>query len=312
MEERITNLQVEDFLRDFEENSETILIEEGKEKNDLIAIAKAKGINLKDNQDLAGFKTIYTFADIANKNKARLPKKALLKALPTMIGKPVNIDHQRRYVIGHYIDYRYRAKEDMVVAYGVFYKSNFGEEWEEARKLFKKKKLATSYEIWCPDDKKRMLADGTYELLQQEIAGGALLYKEEPAFEDAKVLELAKQNSGIQPEDLIYAKKYKDKELIMCKDNICERVKSPIISDTTVVEEKKETPTNITTKVTCLNCKEQFEYNGLGDVKCPKCFAILDRAGNMIYPPQLKDFRVLCPSCRVNRWLILSRCEKVL
>jgi len=83
-----------------------------------------------------------------------------------------------------------------------------------------------------------------------------------------------------------------------------------VTSDSTKIEEKKEQPTNITTAITCLNCKEQFEYNGLGDVKCPKCFAILDRNGNMIYPPQLKDFKITCPSCSVNRWLILSKCDK--
>jgi hypothetical protein len=94
--EKITNIQIQEFLQDFEATSELYLLDEGKEKNELVAIAKTKGINLRDNKDLAGFKTIYTFANKANANKARLPKEVLLKALPTMIGKPVDIDHNRR------------------------------------------------------------------------------------------------------------------------------------------------------------------------------------------------------------------------
>jgi len=154
MGERITNVDIINFLKDFEKESVTEILEEGKEKDEIVKIAQARGINLKNNKDLAGFKTIYTFADKANKNNARLPKGKLLRALPTLVGKPVDIDHNRRYVVGHYIDYRYRQKENMVVAYGVFYKSNFGEEWEKAKKLFKAKKLSTSYEIWCPKEKR--------------------------------------------------------------------------------------------------------------------------------------------------------------
>ena len=207
MKEVLTNLEISAFLKDFEKHSETTILEDSKEKNEIFEIAKARGINLKDNTDLAGFKTIYTFANEANKNNARLPKTKLLKALPTLIGKPVDIDHNRKYVVGHYIDYRYKQKENMVIAFGVFYKSNFGKEWATAKKLFKAKKLATSYEIWCPKEKRRYLNDGTYELLSMEIAGGALLFKTEPAFEDAKVLELAKSILEKQEESLVFASK---------------------------------------------------------------------------------------------------------
>jgi hypothetical protein len=316
--QRLTNTQVQEFLKDWEENSSTEILEEGK-KNEIIQIAKAKGIDLRKNKDLAGFKTIYTFANKANKNRARLPKEVLLKALPTMIGKPVDIDHNRRYVIGHYIDYRYHQKEDMVVAYGVFYKSSFAEEWEEAKKLFKEKKLATSYEIWCPQNKRRMLKDDTYELLEQEIAGGALLYKEQPAFEDAKVLELAKENLE-REKDLIYASddKYKKDEIIVCKDNKCELIWEGKDTDTTTIDVSMDGTSNMVeeqekpriTKIKCSNCSEELDYNGIDvRVKCPKCFALLNKEGVMQYPPQIKDFKVLCPSCKVNNWLILSKKE---
>ena len=139
MKEKITINELQEFLADFEENSETQILEEGKEKDEIIAIAKARGINLKKNRDLSGFKNIYAFANKANKNKVRLPKEKLLKALPTLVGKPIDIDHHRGHVVGHYIDYRYREKDDAVISYGVFYKSHFGDEWGEAKKLFKSK-----------------------------------------------------------------------------------------------------------------------------------------------------------------------------
>lgn len=307
--DRLTNVQVKEFLTDFAKYSETYILEEGKEKNEIEQIAKAKGIQLKNNRDLAGFKTIYTFADKANKNRARLPKTKLLKALPGMIGKPVDIDHDRKYVVGHYIDYRYIAKDDMVVAYGVFYKSNFGKEWEEAKKLFKEKKLSTSYEIWCPKDKRKFLDDGTYELLEQEIAGGALLFSEEPAFEDAKVLEFAKVTLDKQPEDLVFANKYNNEDLITSKEQTeidkAQAEEQPKKLETVVepikVEEKP--------KIRCSNCGEEITASQSDNIKCAKCFAILDKNGSMIYPPQIMDFRMICPSCKSGNWLILSKKE---
>lgn len=348
MGNKITNLQVEEFLRSFEVDSETYILEEGAKKNEIIEIAKARGINLKNNRDLAGFKTIYTFANKANENKARLPKDILLKALPSMVGKPIDIDHNRRYVIGAYLDYRYKKKEDMVIAYGVFYKSNFGEEWEEAKKLFKAKKLATSYEIWCPEDKRKDLDDGTYELLTMEIAGGALIYNEKPAFPQAKVLELAKVHSEDISKDLVYASKYKEEEIIVCKKNECKLVKAEESFNCECLKcghkmktnqhcnsvkcpkcggemrradrpgtgrpDKSPNAQSQPSKIKCSNCSKEFEYvipSGIqkNEIKCPQCKAILNKEGKMIYPPQVQDFRILCPSCKTNRWLITSRVE---
>ena len=147
----------------------------------------------------------------------------LLKALPGIIGKPVDIDHNRIYVVGHYIDYRYIAAKDMVIAYGVFYKSNFGEEWAKALQLFKQGKLATSYEIWCPKENRKYLSDGTYMLMKMEIAGGGLMFKEKPAFPDALVLETAKAHITEQSEELVFAsaKKYDADEIIVAKLFYC-------------------------------------------------------------------------------------------
>lgn len=216
MNDKITNVNLEEFLNDHLERSKIILLEEGKEQDDIMAVAQAKGYILKDSNDLAGFKTIYTFDTAANINKARLPKELLLKALPGLIGKPVDIDHNRIYVVGHYIDYRYIASKHMVIAYGVFYKSNFGEEWIKAKELFKAGKLGTSYEIWCPKSKRKYLPDGTYILTNMEIAGGGLMFKEKPAFPDAKVLELAMKHIDEQKTEYLVStkKNYEACELI--------------------------------------------------------------------------------------------------
>jgi hypothetical protein len=219
MNDKITNKEVSQFLKDHLMNSETIILEEGKETSDILDVAQKRGYILKDSKDLAGFKTIFTFANKANINKARLPKDLLLKALPGIVGKPVDIDHNRIYVVGHYIDYTYIASKDMVVAYGVFYKSNFGEEWAKALQLFKQGKLATSYEIWCPKENRKYLPDGTYALMKMEIAGGGLMFKEKPAFPDAVVLELAKKNIQDHSEEMVFAseKKYEESDIISAK-----------------------------------------------------------------------------------------------
>ena len=243
MADKITNASVEEFLQDFENRSETFLLEEGKEKDDILEVATAKGYNLKNSHDLAGFKTIFTFANQANKNKARLPQEKLLKVLPGIIGKPVDIDHIRNYVVGHYIDYRYRAAENMVIAYGVFYKSNFGEEWATAQKLFKAGTLATSYEIWCPKDKRKTLPDGTYELTEMEIAGGGLMFKEKPAFAKAMVLELAQECNRMF--EVVKQRSIESAAELVCASAKAYDTKDIVVSDTFKFKPSKSTVTDL-------------------------------------------------------------------
>jgi len=146
MKSKITNIQLQDFLQDYQDNAVLEFLEEGsKETSEIFQIAKARGINLKNNKDLSGFKCIYAFTDKPNKNGAILPEKPFLKALPSMIGKPINIGHNRTYVIGHILDYRYQLKEKRAIMYGTLYKSNFIDEWEQVKKDFKSKKLNVSF-----------------------------------------------------------------------------------------------------------------------------------------------------------------------
>ena len=300
MNKRLTNTTLKGFLTDFEKNSETTILEEGKEKRELEKIAEARGIQIKNSKDLAVFKTIYAFTDEANANGAILPKKDLLKVLPQIVGKPVNINHDRTRVVAFYIDYRYKDKEDKIMAYGIFFKSNFAEEYEHAKKLQKKKKLSSSFEIWSPKEHRKYIGEhGDFEMHKMEIAGGAFIYEEDgnlPAFKDAKVLEFSKMPEDLK-QDLVYAKKYCSSDIIVGS------------GAEVVVEEKKE---DSITNIKCSNCEEEFAINMLDTTpKCPKCKSILDRSGTMIYPPQIKDFKMLCPACRVGNWLILSNKEDI-
>ena len=349
---KITNLEVEQFLTNSGRTTDIEFLEVGKEKNDLIESAKKRGILIEGSRDLGIIKTIYAFTDKPNANGAILPNKEFQKKLPQIVGKAMNVNHIRELIIGFYIDYKYILKEHKAITYAVFFKSVYGDLWKKA-KLFKaRKKLSSSFEIWSPKDKRKYFNDGTYELHQMEMAGGALIFEEkgiEPAFKDAKVLEIARKNltSCVTEECLVCASKYKEEEIIVAeKDYFEETIKKNVKKlqeekkvkeqpkkvevkkvepkaevkkpEVKVEEPKKEEPKSEEKKVEpqigkikCSNCSEEIDYNGIDvRIKCPKCFAILNKEGVMQYPPQIKDFQVSCSSCKVSNWLILSRNEK--
>ncbi|KKK75822.1 hypothetical protein LCGC14_2869870, partial [marine sediment metagenome] len=291
------------FLSNELSNSKIELLESAKDKKEILEIAKARGINLKNNRDLSGFKSVYTIANVKDGNGQRLPKAKLLKALPTIIGKPVNINHDRRYVVGSYIDYKFVKKTGQVITYGVFYKSNFGQEWAAAKQYLSEGSLGMSSEIWCPEKNTKKLEDGSFELLEMELAGGALVYPpERPAVKGADVLAIARkkmdENSDV---DLLYASKYKDGDLLYAgaTTDVAEKVEAPVEKEVVTVEK----PTIIDSKIKCGHCSEEFVPTELGMIKCPKCFAIVDKAGKMIYPPQIFDFHINCKHCHVSNWL---------
>ncbi len=350
MLEKINSVQMETFLKSFENQATVEIIEGVKQKDEIIKIAQAKGIDLKKNKDVAGFKCIYAFADRPNENLDYLPEKPLLKALPSIIGKPVNLRHDRRFVVGHILDYKYRQKEKQVIAYGVIYKSCFKDEWKALKKDFTDKKLTVSFEIWSPKSKWKVRPDGVTELYDMTMAGMALLPRDtDPAFEGANVLSLARKKMNIEKDlDLVYASKYKQEDIITAdyfkeeiKKNVealekenktkeQEKVEAPKETiEESKVEEKVEVPKEPEAPITpeeenkveevvtipktkCSSCETEIDLTitpeySQGLVKCPKCFAILNgQTGELVYPSQIKDFRISCPSCQVENWLILS------
>ena len=223
----LTNVQVKSFQEDYDKNVKIVLLE-GAKQDEIVKIAKARGIELKGSRDLAGFKSIYTIADITDANGQVVPKKKLLKVLPTLIGKPINLLHQRKYVTGHYIDYRFSEKDNKVISYGVFYKSNFAEEWETVKAFFDANKLSMSSEIWSPKKSWKYNKDGSFVLGEMELAGGALVYPpDEPAVSGADVLAIAKKTMDANSDvDLLYSTKYSDEEILTCTDGKCELANS--------------------------------------------------------------------------------------
>lgn len=290
--ELITNVGVQAFLDDFTQNSQTIILEEGKEKTELIDIAKKRGVLVKNSTDLGILKTIYAFTDKANENGAILPEKAMLEVLPTMIGKPMNRNHIRDQIRGVYVDYKYIKNKKMIIAYATFFKSIFSEEWDEAKKLQKQGRLATSFEIWSPKEDRKYINKNTYEMYNMEIAGGGLLFnsKEDPippAFPGAKVLSMSKLKECVGDTCLVCATKEYDTKELICSEEI--------IPPSTIK---------------CGNCNYDFNSTIIElNTKCPKCGAILNTNGIVLYPPQTIDFSLSCLNCKASNWIVETRDE---
>lgn len=282
----ITNIDAQNFLIDIENRSTVQILEEGAEKDELIESAKKRGILVKDSKDLGVIKTIYAFTDKANANGAILPRKEFKKKLPGLVGKLMDVGHNRTHIVGYYIDYKYIVKEDKAIAYAIFFKSAFPDLWEKAKEFSKENKLSSSFEIWAPEDKKKYTADGNYELHDYEIAGGGLIYetdKNQPAFKDAKVLQIAHKCIG---NDVLHtAQKYGNDNIITSKGEQkmtakFDREKIEQLSDSA----KFELAMNIYYSENqftceCLDCGEKVKTNKhCSDISCPKCGGEMRRA----------------------------------
>ena len=135
-----------DFLNNHAEKGETKILTKGKEFDELVLIAEERGYkDIKESATLKLFKNIYGIIDKTNGNGACLNEE-VLKKLPSLIGKPINMNHNKKYVVGHFIDYRYNAENKQIIVYGVFYQRNFPEEYTNLKNKFKNGKLGTSFE----------------------------------------------------------------------------------------------------------------------------------------------------------------------
>ncbi|MCE5214026.1 MAG: hypothetical protein LLF83_04825, partial [Methanobacterium sp.] len=179
-------------LLDIARNSETTFIEVSEDK-ELIDTAKKLGL-LVPSPDLSVFKTVYAEIDKVNLNGIVLPKEAVMKGLPTLIGKQINWEHDGAgRVCGYIIDAK--INEDKIEIIGVIFKSLFPEEMDEVKVKFEKKTLAVSFEIWNVNP-----ADGTSVVHNLEngfraidpitFHGCGLLLVHPPACPKAKVYKL--------------------------------------------------------------------------------------------------------------------------
>lgn len=206
--------QIETFLQDMSYNSTFRFLEQAKDKDKLLEIAEKRDIVLPAH-DLAIFECIYAFTDRQNKNGCTLEKSEVEKALKTIVGKSIDLDHLRQNVVGHWLDAKLDG--DKIIAYGAIFKSSFKEDYKIVKELFDKGNLSVSFEAWGT---RNYNEDYTgYNLTDIEFAGGALLLKEEPAFEGADVLELAKKERVLEfakvmvaPKEFVHNKEEKDLE----------------------------------------------------------------------------------------------------
>lgn len=180
------------FLREFTYGAKYEFLDESKNKDELNEIAQKRGIKLPCH-DLSIFKCTYAYLDSANKNGCILPKQEVEKALDTLISKAIDFDHLREKVVGHWVDAK--IEKDKIIAYGVFYKGNFSEDYDLIKEMMTKDILAISFEAWGT---KEALDSGEYNLNNIEFAGGALLIKTNPAFPGSKVIEMSNQERVLE------------------------------------------------------------------------------------------------------------------
>ena len=113
---------IAEALLDLAKSSETTFIEVAEDK-ELIDAAKKIGIVLPS-PDLAVLKTVYAEIDKVNRNGVVLPKSAVEKGLPTLIGKQINWEHDGAgRICGYTIDAKINSDEIEII--GVIFKSLF-------------------------------------------------------------------------------------------------------------------------------------------------------------------------------------------
>lgn len=180
------------FLKNLTYGTQYTLLEEAKDSEELKKIAEKNGLTMPS-RDLAIFKGRYAFVDKENKNGCTLPKEEIEKSLSTLKGKAVDLDHYRKRTVGYWLDDYLDGDE--IITYAAFWKSNFSEEYDDIKNLFEKGKLKISFEAWGDRVYK---SEGSYDLTNIELAGGALLLNTSPAFNDAEVLELSSKKQFLE------------------------------------------------------------------------------------------------------------------
>lgn len=213
---RSTEEEVEEFLKDLTYSASYEFLEVGKHDEELKRIAEKRGIQLPS-EDISIFKAKYAVTDRANRNHCILDRDDVVKALDTLVGKRVTIDHMLKRVVGHFLDAK--LEENVIYAYGALFKSSFDEEYEEIKKLMVQGQAGVSFEAYGKRDPQE---NGNYYLRDIHFAGGAILLTEQPAEPTAHVLELAKL---LTPPDKFLHVEEEDKSTMDKKQNVLEQAR---------------------------------------------------------------------------------------
>jgi len=180
------------FFEDLTFSTRYDFLEVGKDDDEISRIAKKHNL-VYPCRDIAIFKGRYAVVDKENRNHCTLPKEEVEKALNTLTGKPVDIDHVRRKAIGYWLEGH--LEDDEIISYGAYWKNAFSDEYEGMKEKMKEGKVKISFEAWGD---REMKEDGSYDLLNIEFAGGALLDEEDPAEPTAEVFELARSGKVLE------------------------------------------------------------------------------------------------------------------
>ena len=261
---------ISEALLEIAQKSSTEFLDIG-EDYDLIEAAEKLGITLPS-PDLSVIKTVYAEIDKVNRNGVILPKEAVEKGLPTLIGKQINWEHQGAgHICGYIIDANINGNQIEIT--GVIFKSLFPEEMEEVKEKFDNKDLCVSFEIWNKNPETgesvvKELENGYRELNPITFHGCGLLLINQPACPKAKVYKLVakvlteaeKIIDQVFSEDLIFASmaieesKCKNCNTCKCKEEV--KIVEEIKVEEIIVEEKS---TEVSQERLCPECKQPLK-----------------------------------------------------
>lgn len=205
-----------------------------KDDKSIEAILKKREI-VYPSEELAIFKTIYAKVESPNRNNVRLAKDAVIEALPTLVGKQVNLEHLRYGMIVGYILDAWLEGDNIITAF-TMHKDIYSEEYKEALEKMAEGELSVSFELKTIPDTVEKLNDGTIKLHNITFSGQGLLINNEPAEETAQVFETAKRIlKRVENSNLLFASQLKQ----TCEKIIEEQFQSKGEQTVEITEEQK-------------------------------------------------------------------------
>jgi hypothetical protein len=261
------------YLYDIAEESKSEIIELAKD-SELIDIAKKMNL-IVPNPDIAILKTIYARTDVPNRNGISLPKEAVEKGLPTLIGKQANWSHLgKNHICGWILDAKLEG--EFIIIYVAIFKSIFNEEFDKVQKMFESGSLSCSFEIWNrSEDGKSVLHDlgNNIKSISPIIFHGVGILigdEEKPACPEA----YAKKLLAIFKKDII-----KDAENIINSNTEADLIYASLILD----------------ELECQKCNKcKLENKGVNNVEIPNEIVkiVAEEA------KKLEVAKKLCPECQ--------------
>ncbi len=181
-----------------------------EETDRIIEVAEKLGMVLPSIHT-ALFQSVYAPINSPNLNGVRLSEKAVIDALPGLIGAQANLEHfGRGFMLGIILNAWINKSNEIEIIFS-FAKNLYAQEYENAIDLMNKGELSVSFELMADTDDQEQLSDGTVLLHIVDFTGVGVLLDNAPAYPGAKVYQFAKQTknrlSNINERDLMFASK---------------------------------------------------------------------------------------------------------